>query len=202
MTRSFILKLILICTLCSTIISCAPDEKTVREGAKDDVLNNIARLNQSRTKEITAAIATLLDDNGAVVGKALFTAEPEGIKVKVTVAAIDAEAGEHRLELHQVGGCYPNFDAAGDPIQTSEQREASSEGSILPPLVLNQNGSASYEVITSQVTFSSGEMALFDDDRSAIVLHQGTTNDATVASSKRLVCGVIEVQLFSAPTTN
>ena len=201
MTRSFILKLILACILCSTIISCTTDEETVREGVTDDVMNDIARLNQSRTKEITAAIATLLDDNGAVVGKALFTTEPEGIKVKVTVAAINAEAGEHRLEFHQVGSCYPNFDAAGEPIRRSGHSETTTESSILPPLVLNQNGTASYEAITEQVSFSSGDMALFDDDRSAIILHQGTTNNAA-APAKRLVCGVIEVQLSSFGVAN
>lgn len=199
MMRFLIFKIILISILGSMIISCTIDEQAVRESGTDKALANIARLNQNRKKEITAAIATLLDENRAVVGKALFTTEPEGIKVKVTLAAINAEAGEHRLELHQAGSCYPNFDAAGEPIERRGEPESSTKDKILPPLVLKPNGSASYEAITDQVTFSSGDMALFDDDGSAIVLHQGTRSDAP---SKRFVCGVIEEQLFSVPTTN
>ena len=68
--------------------------------------------------------------------------------------------------------------------------------------MLSQTGSASYEAITDQVTFSSGEIALFDDDGSAIVLHESSTNDSTEKPAKRLVCGVVELQLSSLDTTN
>lgn len=197
MTRTFILKLILICALFSTILGCAIDEQAIREGVAEDTIADVGRLNQSRKKDVTAGIATLLDENRAVVGKALFTTEPEGIKIKVTLAAIRADAGEHPLHLHQVGSCYPSFDSAGGAIQPNNTSAA-----ILPPLVLSQTGSASYEAITDQISFSSGEMPLFDGDGSTIVLHEAGTEGVAEGSGKRLVCGVIEVQLSSLSSTN
>jgi len=191
--------------LFSMVVGCTIDEKAIRENVAEDAIAQVEKWDQRRKKEATAAIAILLDDSGGVVGKALFTTEPEGMKVKVTLAAINAQAGEHRLQLHQVGSCYPNFEAAGEPIETSQQpatSDTANKGEILPPLVLNQNGSASYQAITDQVTFSSGEIALFDGDGSTIVLHEGTTNDTTEEPAKRLVCGVIELQLSSQGSTN
>ena len=205
MTRTFLFKLILICALFSMILGCTIDEKAVRDGVVEDTIADVGRLNKSTKKDVTAGIATLLDENRAVVGKALFTTEPEGMKIKVTLAAISAEAGEHPLHLHQVGSCYPNFDSAGEPIEASDSSAASdatNESRILPPLVLSQTGSASYEAITDQVTFSSGEMALFDGDGSTIVLHERAADGTMESSGNRLVCGVIEVQLSSLGSTN
>lgn len=201
MSRTFILKLILISVLFPIIVGCTIDEKEIRESVAEEALAQVEILDQRRKKEATAAIAILLDDSGAVVGKALFSTEPEGMKVKVTLAAMNAQAGEHRLQFHKVGSCYPNFKAAGEPIEPASSDAANKE-EILPPLLLNRNGSASYEAITEQVTFSSGEIALFDHDGSAIVLHEGTTNDTTEEPAKRLVCGVVELQFSSQDSTN
>lgn len=205
MTRTFMLKLILTSFLFLMIVGCTIDEKAIRESVAEDALAQVEIFDQRQKKEATAAIAILLDDSGAVVGKALFSSEPEGMKIKVTLAAINAQAGEHRLQFHKVGSCYPNFNAAGEPIEISQQlatSDATNKEEILPPLVLSRNGSASYEAITDQVTFSSGEIALFDDDGSAIVLHESSTNDSTEKPAKRLVCGVVELQLSSLDTTN
>jgi hypothetical protein len=64
----------------------------------------------------------------------------------------------------------------------------------LPNLVVGEDGSAVYEQVTDRVTLTAGELSLFDEDGSALIIHAGSDDQITDPagnSGARLLCGVI-----------
>jgi Cu-Zn family superoxide dismutase len=144
------------------------------------------------------AAAPLRDAEGKVLGVALFVQEPQGVRISVTVKGLSP--GEHGIHIHSVGKCEPpDFLSAGPHFNPTNKKHGlnNPEGphsGDLPNLVVGEDGSAVYEQVTDRVTLTAGELSLFDEDGSALIIHAGSDDQITDPagnSGARLLCGVI-----------
>lgn len=144
------------------------------------------------------AAAPLRDAEGKVVGVALFVQEAQGVRISVTVKGLSP--GEHGIHIHAVGVCEPpDFLSAGPHFNPTSKKHGLSnpEGphaGDLPNLGVGEDGSAVYEHVTDRVTLTPGELSLFDEDGSALIIHAGPDDQSTDPagnSGARLLCGVI-----------
>jgi Cu-Zn family superoxide dismutase len=144
------------------------------------------------------AAAPLRNAEGQVLGMAIFTQEAQGVRVSVTVKGLSP--GEHGIHIHSVGKCEPpDFLSAGPHFNPTNKKHGltNPEGphaGDLPNLVVGEDGSAVYEHITDRVTLTPGELSLFDEDGSSLVIHAGPDDQMTDPagnSGARVLCGVI-----------
>lgn len=144
------------------------------------------------------AAAPLRDAEGKVAGVALFVQEAQGVRISVTVKGLSP--GEHGIHIHAVGVCEPpDFLSAGPHFNPTSKKHGLSnpEGphaGDLPNLIMGEDGSAVYEHVTDRVTLTPGELSLFDEDGSTLIIHAGPDDQITDPagnSGARLLCGVI-----------
>lgn len=144
------------------------------------------------------AAAPLRDAEGKVLGVALFVQEPQGVRISVTVKGLSP--GEHGIHIHAVGKCEPpDFLSAGPHFNPTNKKHGlnNPEGphaGDLPNLVVGEDGSAVYEHVTDRVTLTLGELSLFDEDGSSLVIHANPDDQITDPagnSGARVLCGVI-----------
>jgi Cu-Zn family superoxide dismutase len=144
------------------------------------------------------AAAPLRNAEGQVLGMAIFTQEAQGVRISVTVKGLSP--GEHGIHIHSVGKCEPpDFLSAGPHFNPTNKKHGltNPEGphaGDLPNLVVSEDGSAVYEHITDRVTLTPGELSLFDEDGSSLVIHAGPDDQMTDPagnSGARVLCGVI-----------
>ncbi len=144
------------------------------------------------------AVAPLRDAEGKVLGVALFVQEAQGVRISLTVKGLSP--GEHGIHIHAVGKCEPpDFLSAGPHFNPTSKKHGlnNPEGphaGDLPNLVVGEDGSAVYEYVTNLVTLTPGELSLFDEDGSALVIHANPDDQMTDPagnSGARVLCGVI-----------
>jgi Cu-Zn family superoxide dismutase len=144
------------------------------------------------------AAAPLRNAEGQVLGMAIFTQEAQGVRISVTVKGLSP--GEHGIHIHSVGKCEPpDFLSAGPHFNPTNKKHGltNPEGphaGDLPNLVAGEDGSAVYEHITDRVTLTPGELSLFDEDGSSLVIHASPDDQMTDPagnSGARVLCGVI-----------
>jgi Cu-Zn family superoxide dismutase len=144
------------------------------------------------------AAAPLRNAEVQVLGMAIFTQEAQGVRISVTVKGLSP--GEHGIHIHSVGKCEPpDFLSAGPHFNPTNKKHGltNPEGphaGDLPNLVVGEDGSAVYEHITDRVTLTPGELSLFDEDGSSLVIHAGPDDQMTDPagnSGARVLCGVI-----------
>lgn len=144
------------------------------------------------------AVAPLRDAEGKVLGMAVFVQESQGVRISVTVKGLSP--GEHGIHIHSVGQCEPlDFLSAGPHFNPTNRKHGltNPEGphaGDLPNLVVGEDGSAVYEQMTDRVTLTPGELSLFDEDGSSVIIHAGPDDQMTDPagnSGARLLCGVI-----------
>jgi Cu-Zn family superoxide dismutase len=144
------------------------------------------------------AAAPLRNAEGQVLGMAIFTQEAQGVRISVTVKGLSP--GEHGIHIHSVGKCEPpDFLSAGPHFNPTNKKHGltNPEGphaGDLPNLFVSEDGSAVYEHITDRVTLTPGELSLFDEDGSSLVIHAGPDDQMTDPagnSGARVLCGVI-----------
>lgn len=115
--------------------------------------------------------------------------------------------GLHGLHIHAAGVCEPSaqpaFTTTGGhfdpgPFGSEVPVEANHPYHLgdLPNLVVDEQGHARYNVLTSRVTLSQGPLTVFDENGSAIIIHllpdqQKANGTAAEAGGGRLACGVI-----------
>lgn len=115
--------------------------------------------------------------------------------------------GLHGLHIHSVGVCeagaQPAFTTTGGhfdpgPFGSELPVEANHPYHLgdLPNLVVDEQGHATYNVLTSRVTLSESPVTVFDENGSAIIIHllpdqQKANGTAAEAGGGRLACGII-----------
>lgn len=115
--------------------------------------------------------------------------------------------GLHGLHIHAAGVCeasaQPAFSTTGGhfdpgPFGSELPVEANHPYHLgdLPNLVVDEQGQATYNVLTSRVTLSEGPVTLFDENGSAIIIHllpdqQKAGGAAAEAGGGRLACGIV-----------
>ena len=151
------------------------------------------------------ASAVLHSPEGETLGTVSFTQGPEGVLVAADVEGL--APGGHAINIHAVGVCTPDFTAAGDHFDPSENYSgfvhpnwkrgdtAGAHGGDLPNLYAASDGTARADFYTEGVTLASGEdHSLFDDDGSSVVINEKPDTygeDDHANTGARVACGVI-----------
>ncbi len=154
---------------------------------------------QAQAQGSQTATGTYINGDGAEIGMVTLTQTPNGVLI---VTAIDGlPAGIHAYHIHETGACAaPDFTSAGGHFNPEGRAHGfhSPEGmhaGDLPNVHVGNDGRLMVEHFTDRVTLDEGETSLFDDDGSAMVIHQGPDDyrtDPAGASGPRIACAVIE----------
>ncbi len=121
------------------------------------------------------ARAVLHDAAGAEIGRVDFKTRDAATTVRVTVD--DVTTGFHGFHVHAVGACEAPFTTAGGHYAGAGGAHGTHDGDM-PPLLVNDDGSASAQFVTDRFTVSE----LTDADGSAIIVHAGPDNLANIPS--------------------
>ncbi len=145
-----------------------------------------------------------------ITGTLLFKERKDGsVQIKGEIQGDPAilTPGLHGLHVHSVGVCDPNaqpaFTTSGGhfdpgPFTSEVPVEANHPYHLgdLPNLVVDEHGYAKYNAITSRVTLRESPVSVFDDNGSAIIIHQlqdlqQAEGLAAQAGGGRIACGVV-----------
>ncbi len=156
------------------------------------------------------ATTELVDANGNPVGNATFTEGPGGVVINVNLLPGQQaiEPGEHGIHLHRVGSITPDFEAAGEHFNPTDAQHGFNNpqgphGGDLENIIVNEDGSASYQTTAALVTLSGGQNSLLDSDGSALVIHQSADDyqtDPSGESGDRVAAGVIRSSVTGGAT--
>lgn len=146
------------------------------------------------------AHAVLIDAAGDSVGSVRLTETPHyGVHFEVRVSGLSP--GEHALHVHETGACEaPGFQSAGGHYAPRGHahgilhHEGKHAGDLLN-LHVPSDGSATSERLAPDLTLAQGAASsLFDEDGSALVIHQGADDyrsQPSGAAGDRVACGVV-----------
>jgi glucose/arabinose dehydrogenase len=160
----------------------------------------------------TMAMAELQNITGTVVGMANFTETVEGLQISVVISNFtEATPGEHGIHFHQVGRCEPDFAVAGEhfnPTMASHGLDNPNgpHAGDLPNIIIDEEGNAIYDAVSSLLTLGTGENALLAADGSTLLIHANADDQISNPSGRsgaRIACGVVtamEVPAQPAPT--
>ena len=159
----------------------------------------------------TNATVQLEDSNGNPVGSAEFVEGPNGLTITVNLQPGQQAVtpGEHGIHIHRVGSITPDFEAAGEHFNPTNAQHGFNNpqgphGGDLENIIVNEDGSASYQTVAPLLTLSGGENALLDSDGSALVIHQNADDyqtDPSGESGDRVAAGVIRLSATGESTT-
>lgn len=141
---------------------------------------------------------------GKVSFKQLKGNAPEpGVEIKVRVNGLSP--GNHGFHIHEVGLCeLPGFTSAGGHFDPGPFGNSNPDANHpfhmgdVPNLKANERGVARLKHQTSRITLSSGPLSIFDQNGSAVIVHQNPDQGITgapgsgVSGGPRIACGVIE----------
>jgi Cu-Zn family superoxide dismutase len=160
------------------------------------------------------AKAVISGGSNGITGQALFVQDGGGnVIVTLTVKGPPSvlAAGRHGVHIHEVGACDPpGFTTAGghfDPGPNGNSNTIANHPyhlGDLQNLQINSKGEGAFVDVTTRVSLTAGDISLFDDNGSAIIIHQledqQSCQAATpggpctgVSGGPRLACGVIKL---------
>ena len=142
-----------------------------------------------------AASAKMVDKNGKSVGSVNLTETPHGVLVKAELHGLPP--GGHGFHIHEIGSCTPDFAAAGGHFNPDgkghgvTQKDGMHAGDM-PNIYVASDGTVTAEVFNTLVSISAGPSSIFDDNSSAIIVHEKPdTHLADAGAGGRIACGVI-----------
>ena len=141
------------------------------------------------------ATATMQSPDGEPMGEVTIIQGPRGLLIQARLTGVPE--GWHGFHIHETGSCAPDFSAAGghyDP--TGIGHGVLHEGGHHPGDTVNiyahTDGIANADQYTVDATLGTGITTLFDDDGSAIIVHEAPDSyGADPAAGARIACGVI-----------
>jgi superoxide dismutase, Cu-Zn family len=144
-----------------------------------------------------AASATLNNADGTKVGSVTLTETPNGVLLDVSLNGL--AAGVHGFHIHQTGSCSPDFGAAGGHFAGGDKQhglkvDGGPHAGDMPNIHVPESGALDIEIFNTAISFHNGDGALFDNDGSAIVIHDGADDYESQPSGdagSRIACGVI-----------
>jgi Cu-Zn family superoxide dismutase len=153
---------------------------------------------QARAQE-QSANAVLMDPDGKEIGKVAISEVAQG--VRIFAEADNVPPGVHAFHIHETGQCAPpDFESAGGHYNPTGKQHGwdNPEGhhaGDFPNVHVQDDGKLAVEYFTDAVTLGEGETTLFDEDGSAVVMHEGADDyrsDPAGHAGTRIACGVIE----------
>ena len=143
----------------------------------------------------------LIDAAGDAVGLATFTEQAGGVTVHLLIEGLSP--GEHGWHLHEFGVCDPGgaepFSSAGEHWNPTAQPhggpdDAEHHAGDFGNLTASADGLAEIEITTTDFTLGAGPTSVYDEDGTAIVVHEGVDDLVTQPdgnSGPRYACGVV-----------
>jgi len=145
-----------------------------------------------------SANAVLVDPDGNEIGNVALEQLEQGVRIFAQAEGLPP--GVHAFHLHQTGQCEgPDFKSAGghyNPtgVQHGWNNPEGHHAGDLPNVHVQEDGVLAVEYFTDAVTLGEGDTSVYDDDGSAIVMHEGADDyqtDPAGAAGARIACGVI-----------
>ena len=151
-----------------------------------------------------AAMADMVNPDGAAIGEAKLWQGPKGVVIMVTMSGLTP--GKHAIHIHSVGTCEPDFKASKGHINVTESAHGllnpdGPDNGDLPNIYAHSDGSVMAEMYTTAVYFggmmddpAEGTADLMDQDGSALVVHAMGDDHVTQpigGAGGRVACGVI-----------
>ncbi len=148
------------------------------------------------------ATAEFVDTEGNAIGTASLVQGPTGVLIHLRVSGI--APGGHAIHVHSIGACAPDFMASAGHINIHDRQHGllnpeGPDNADLPNIYVAADGVVEAELFTTLVTLSDDGMNesaafLFDDDGSALVIHEAPDDHMTQpigGAGGRIACGVI-----------
>lgn len=145
------------------------------------------------------ANAVLINSEGKEIGNVAIEQLERGVRLYAQAANLPA--GTHAFHIHQTGKCDPpDFKSAGGHFNPTDEQHGwnnpqGHHAGDFPNVHVQDDGRLAIEYFTDSVTLGDGETSIFDDDGSAIVMHEGADDyktDPAGDAGARIACGVIE----------
>lgn len=146
-----------------------------------------------------SANAELVDTDGKVIGNVALTEVGQGVRVFAQAEGVPP--GAHAFHIHETGTCEtPDFESAGGHFNPTGAEHGwdnpnGPHAGDFPNVHVQDDGVLAVEYFTDKVTLEEDETSVFDDDGSAIVMHEGADDyqtDPAGDAGARIACGVIE----------
>ncbi len=150
---------------------------------------------------VAALDVPLIDATGAAVGLAIFSENGDGVTVSLLVEGL--APGEHGWHLHEMGVCDASgaepFDSAGGHWNPTAMMHGGPEddehhAGDFGNLTASESGLAEIEITTTDFTLGDGPASVYDEDGTAIIVHEGMddlTTQPSGDSGARYACGVV-----------
>jgi Cu-Zn family superoxide dismutase len=153
-----------------------------------------------------AARATIRGANGMTGTATLYEIanSGNGHMLQIILSVQNAPPGMHGVHIHGIGRCEgPDFKSAGGHFDPGPAGNPDPDVNHpyhmgdLPNITVNAAGTGQYNIFSTRLTMG-GPVGLFDDDGSAIVIHQNLDpmvpgpSGSGVSGGAPIACGVIE----------
>ncbi|MGX8273676.1 superoxide dismutase family protein [Brevundimonas diminuta] len=147
---------------------------------------------------------TIINAQGADIGKATLTQGSTGLLIKVEATGLTP--GWHGIHIHATGQCEAPFTSAGAHINHGDPKKPhgllNAEGpddGDLPNVFADATGAVNAEVFTSHARLSQNGPGqwLLDADGSALVIHANADDHSSQpigGAGDRVACAVIKAQ--------
>jgi Cu-Zn family superoxide dismutase len=155
-------------------------------------------VSQAQAQEQSAK-AVLMDPDGKEIGNVAISEVAQG--VRIFAEANNVPPGVHAFHIHETGQCEPpDFASAGGHYNPAGKQHGwdnpqGPHAGDLPNVHVQNDGKLAVEYFTDAVTLGEGQTTLFDQDGSAVVIHEDADDyqsDPTGHAGARIACGVIE----------
>ena len=141
------------------------------------------------------AVAEMRDQKGQRIGTVTLTQTPNGTLLYANFNRLPP--GVHAFHVHAIGHCKPPFKSAGPHFfKASGEKhgllsDVGPHAGDLPNIYTPATGILELEVLVPNVDL---DKKVFDNDGSALVIHEGTDDyktDPAGAAGPRIACGTI-----------
>jgi superoxide dismutase, Cu-Zn family len=154
-------------------------------------------VSQAQAQE-QAANAVLIDPDGKQIGNVAISEVAQGLRI--FAQAENLPPGVHGFHIHETGQCEePDFESAGGHYNPTGKQHGwdNAEGHHAGDFAnvhVHEDGRLAVEFFTTALTLGEGETTLFDDDGSAVVVHESADDyqtDPAGDAGDRIACGII-----------
>jgi Cu-Zn family superoxide dismutase len=151
------------------------------------------------SQEQRCPLSDIINVKGESVGKVSLTETPKGVLVRAYLHNLPE--GWHAFHIHETGLCTPpDFKSAGGHFNPEKKihgygNPTGHHAGDLPNIYIAKDGTGQVEYLDPSVTLAEGPASLFDQDGSALVIHEKSDDymtDPTGAAGGRIACGVLK----------